>query len=220
VVDDYVAQHKETIANKYRDKGMLKMDGEVTIEHNTTFLRVVLETPWLAFSRRTLSHFQALAERCGIPRVFPRRVPSSPWEDEECTLGCSSLHGGGAMFEYSKARPQTLCIAWCMHQMGMGWADVAEPTLERLLPGVTLELESEGPALGIAAAPRKPPFLYQRVFYSFVGLLCFLEGCSLVFETRQSSSVGFVVGGLVSFFGLWMMIGAVAIPGFIYQDEK
>ena len=49
VVDDYVAQHKETIAKKYRDKGMLKMDDEVTVEHNATFLRwfkqQVLENP-------------------------------------------------------------------------------------------------------------------------------------------------------------------------------
>ena len=39
VVDDYVAQHKEIIAKKYRDKGMLKMDDEVTVEHKATFLR-------------------------------------------------------------------------------------------------------------------------------------------------------------------------------------
>ena len=49
VVDDYVAQHKESIAKKYRDKGMLKMDDEVTVEHNATLLRwfkqQVLENP-------------------------------------------------------------------------------------------------------------------------------------------------------------------------------
>ena len=49
VVDDYVARHKESIAKKYRDKGMLKMDDEVTVEHNATFLRwfkqQVLENP-------------------------------------------------------------------------------------------------------------------------------------------------------------------------------
>ena len=49
VVDDYVAQHKETIAKKYRDKGMLKTDDEVTVEHNATFLhwfkQQVLENP-------------------------------------------------------------------------------------------------------------------------------------------------------------------------------
>jgi hypothetical protein len=39
VVDDYVARHKESIAKKYRDMGMLKTDDEVTIEHNATFLR-------------------------------------------------------------------------------------------------------------------------------------------------------------------------------------
>ena len=39
VVDDYVAQHRETIAKKYHDKGMLKMDDEVTVEYNATFLR-------------------------------------------------------------------------------------------------------------------------------------------------------------------------------------
>ena len=43
VVDDYVAQHKETMAKKYRDKGMLKTDDEVTVEHNATFLRWVKE---------------------------------------------------------------------------------------------------------------------------------------------------------------------------------
>ena len=48
VVDDYVAQHKETIAKKYRDKGMLKTDDEVTVEHtplscaglNNKFLKI------------------------------------------------------------------------------------------------------------------------------------------------------------------------------------
>ena len=49
VVDDYVAQHKETIAKKYHVKGMLKTDDEVTVEHNATFLRwfkeQVLENP-------------------------------------------------------------------------------------------------------------------------------------------------------------------------------
>ena len=39
VVDDYVAQHKEITAKKYHDKGMLKTDDEVTVEHNATFLR-------------------------------------------------------------------------------------------------------------------------------------------------------------------------------------
>ena len=37
-VDDSVTRHKETIAKKYRDKGMLKTDDEVTIEHNATSL--------------------------------------------------------------------------------------------------------------------------------------------------------------------------------------
>ena len=49
VVDDYVARHKKRIAKKYRDKGMLKTDDEVTVEHNATFLRwfkqQVLENP-------------------------------------------------------------------------------------------------------------------------------------------------------------------------------
>ena len=49
MVDDYVARHKESIAKKYRDKRVLKTDGEVTVEHNTTFLRwfkeQVLENP-------------------------------------------------------------------------------------------------------------------------------------------------------------------------------
>ena len=49
VVDDYVAQHKESIAKKYRDKGMLKTDDKVTVEHNASFLRwckqQVLENP-------------------------------------------------------------------------------------------------------------------------------------------------------------------------------
>ena len=39
VVDDYVTLHKETIAKKYRDQGMCKTDTEVTVEHNSTFLR-------------------------------------------------------------------------------------------------------------------------------------------------------------------------------------
>ena len=43
VVDDYVTRHRETIAKKYRDKGMLKMDDEVTVEHNATFLRLFKE---------------------------------------------------------------------------------------------------------------------------------------------------------------------------------
>ena len=49
MVDDYVAQHKETIAKKCRDKGMLKTDDEVTVDHNATFLcwfkHQVLENP-------------------------------------------------------------------------------------------------------------------------------------------------------------------------------
>ena len=49
VVDDYVARHKENIVKKYPDKGMLKTDDEVTVEHNATFLRwfkeQVLENP-------------------------------------------------------------------------------------------------------------------------------------------------------------------------------
>ena len=49
MVDDYVAQHKESITKKYCDKGMLETDDEVTIEHNATFLRwlkqQVLENP-------------------------------------------------------------------------------------------------------------------------------------------------------------------------------
>ena len=44
-----IAQHKETVAKKYRDKGMLKTDDEVTVEHKATFLRwfkeQVLENP-------------------------------------------------------------------------------------------------------------------------------------------------------------------------------
>ena len=39
MLEDFVTLHKETIAKKYRDKGMLKTDDEVTVEHNTTFLR-------------------------------------------------------------------------------------------------------------------------------------------------------------------------------------
>ena len=39
VVDNYVARHKESIAKKCRDKGMLKTDDEVTVEHDATFLR-------------------------------------------------------------------------------------------------------------------------------------------------------------------------------------
>jgi hypothetical protein len=38
-VEDYVTLHKETIAKKYRDQGMRKTDAEVTVEHNSTFLR-------------------------------------------------------------------------------------------------------------------------------------------------------------------------------------
>ena len=49
MVDDYVAQHKETIAKKYRDKGMLKTNDKVTVEHDATFLHwfreQVLENP-------------------------------------------------------------------------------------------------------------------------------------------------------------------------------
>ena len=39
VVDDCVTRHKETIAKKYHDKGMLKTNDEVTVMHNATFLR-------------------------------------------------------------------------------------------------------------------------------------------------------------------------------------
>jgi hypothetical protein len=38
VVDPFVALHKETIAKKYRDRGLWRTDAEVTREHNSTFL--------------------------------------------------------------------------------------------------------------------------------------------------------------------------------------
>jgi hypothetical protein len=38
VVDPFVALHKETIAKKYRDRGLCRMDAKVTREHNSTFV--------------------------------------------------------------------------------------------------------------------------------------------------------------------------------------
>ena len=39
VLEDFVTLHKETIAKKYRDRGVHRQDAEVIREHNSTFLR-------------------------------------------------------------------------------------------------------------------------------------------------------------------------------------
>ena len=39
VLEDFVTLHKETIAKKYRDRGVHRTDAEVIREHNSTFLR-------------------------------------------------------------------------------------------------------------------------------------------------------------------------------------
>lgn len=179
-------------------------------------LRVFLETPWLGFSRRTLFHFQSLAKRRRIPHVFPPSDASSPWEEEECAVGCSHLHGDERVFEYSKAHPQALAIVWCMHQAEVGWADMAEPTLARLPHVVVMELDSEGPAFGITGAPKKPPFLVQRVFYGSLGLLVLLLGCVIVFR-KARDSVDYALGIFLLIFGLAVITGSVAIPRVIYK---
>ena len=38
VLEDFVTLHKETIAKKYRDRGVHMTDAEVLREHNSTFL--------------------------------------------------------------------------------------------------------------------------------------------------------------------------------------
>ena len=38
VLEDFVTLHKETIAKKYRDRGVHRTDAEVIREHNSTFV--------------------------------------------------------------------------------------------------------------------------------------------------------------------------------------
>lgn len=139
------------------------------INKRVDLLRVLADTPWLGFSRRALAHIQSVAEKHKVPHVFPTPTWTCSWEDEENLSRCRILHGE-RHFHYSKSNSTVLAVVWCMHQVKMGWADIAEPTIERLHPVVVLELDNEGPLLGIPGAPGKPAFWGVRLMLSVAGI--------------------------------------------------
>jgi hypothetical protein len=126
------------------------------VNKRVDLLRVLADTPWLGFSRRALIHLQTVAQRHDIPHVFPAPEWRSGWDDEENRQSCYALHTT-TVSHYSKSNATTLAVVWCTHQLRlMGWADLAQPVIDRLSSVVILELDGEGAILGIPGGPRKP----------------------------------------------------------------
>lgn len=157
------------------------------VNKRVDLLRVLADTPWLGFSRRTLLHLQTLAEKHEIPHVFPVCERPSVWESEESNYSvCYALHST-TPFRYQKANPTVLAVVWCTHQVTTGWADMAEPLIDRLPPAVMLELDTEGPILNIPGAPRKAPGIAVRAFFWVAGIVLFGMAIMLSFHPKKSS---------------------------------
>ena len=178
-------------------------------EKRVDLLRVVADVPWLTFSRRLLIHFRSLAEKSNSPHVFASVEQCTYWEQEECSDDCYIVHGG-QIFHYTKAHPRALAIVWCFHQV-TGWADMAEPVLERLSPEVTLKLSGEGTVLGIKGAPTKPPMFYVRAFYVFIGILALLLMHHGMTRTSQYDARN-VFDVIFGFVGAVVIVSSLAFP--------
>jgi len=179
----------------------------------TDLLRVFADTPWLGFSRRALLHLQLLAKKHGIPHVFPVCDNPSAWELEENVWNCERVHGT-AMFHYQKANPTVLAVVWCAHQV-TGWADMAEPLIERLPHVITLELDTEGPILGIPGVPWKVPMLEIRATFWLCGILSLGASISSAFWTKE---LGLLLEILFVLLGVFCIVFVILGPSQEYKN--
>lgn len=189
------------------------------INKRVDLLQVLADTPWLGFSRRTLMHLELLAEHHGIPHVFPEPAWRSGWGDEMNSAPCDWLHTP-IKFRYSKANDTVVAVVWCMHQI-LGWADMAEPVIDRLPPAVILELDSEGPVLGIPGAPKGFPVPFPRLVFGAGGIIImYLLASFILWPPRPMSWLDLFFLVFMAAVGLFCLVVAMVRPFQTRQKKK
>jgi hypothetical protein len=166
-------------------------------------IRVLLGVPWLTFSRLSMLHFYMIAQG-DMKSLFRRDETYSAWE-RDAHRNCSWAHKKSE-WVYEKANPTVLAIVWCMHHLPGAWADVAEPTIDRLGPIVNLRLGHEGPVFGVFGGPEKPSMMLTRVF--LVVFLVFWTG--FLFTNPPSDTDPRIYTGV-----RWMFLVATIVLGWL-----